>query len=145
MEKETVAIIRGNIANLMGLRNISSMYALSVQAKVADKTVSNLMADDVISNPTVKVLTSLARVLRVEPWMLLVEDFPFEQIKGKPLKQIHGPAYVVADAMEHETHVVQLLMMEAVSHALRGIDPKRSNYIKEEQASYLIDTKQESR
>jgi len=137
MEQEVVAIIRRNIAHLMGIREIPSMNALSKQAKLADKTVSNLMADDVISNPTIKVVVSIAKVLKVEPWMLMIDDFPFDKVKGRPLRTMSGPTYVIADAMEHESKTTQLLMMESASQTLRGIDNKYSKLIKDAQANYL--------
>lgn len=137
MEQETVDNIRHNTTTLIGLRGFESLHAFCKKAKMDYKTVANLLADDFISNPTVKVVHKLAKALSVEPWMLMVRDFPFDQIKGHPLRTMSGPTYIVANAMEHEEKNVQLLMMESASQTLRGIDDKRSAQIKDAQASYL--------
>lgn len=145
MEPEIVEIIRGNISVLIKLRGVPSLTKLAQSAGLDPKTVTGLMAEDSLPNPTAKNLSKLAKALGVKVWMLMIEDFPFDHIKDRPLRKMRGPAYVVADAMEHEPENIQLLIMEAVSHVLRGIDPKWSNHIKDIQADYLVSSTPKSK
>lgn len=137
MEQETIDIVRKNASTLIGLRGFETLNSFAKHARMDYKTISNLLADDFISNPTLKVVHKLAKSLKVEPWMLLVKDFPFDQVKSRPLKSLSGLTYVVANAMEQETDTVKLLMMESASHVLRGVDAKQSDQIKEAQTAYL--------
>lgn len=129
--------IRRNIATLVSMRGIPSLTQLAHQARLDPKTVTGLMAKDALPNPTAKNLYKLAKALKVEPWMLMIEGFPFYQVKGIPLRSISGPTYTIANAMEHEPENIKLLMMEAASHVLRGVDPRWSNHIKDVQTEYL--------
>lgn len=141
MEQTIVNTIRANIARLIKLREFSSLTKLAQAAGLDPKTVTGLMAKDALPNPTAKNLYKIAKALKVETWMLMIEDFPFDQVKGKALKTMSGPTYVIANAMEHEEDGVKLLMMESASQTLRGIDDRRSLSIKKAQASYLSDSK----
>lgn len=121
----------------MALRKIPSGNALAKESGVSQRTISNILAEDEIPNPSAKVLGKIAKSLGVKPWMLLVPNFPFEAIKGKPLGGIHPLTYTVMEAMEREPETIKLLIMEAVSHTLCKIDTPSSHEIKEAQATYL--------
>ena len=144
MEQETVDNIRHNTTNLISTGDFESLHAFCKKANMDYKTVANLLADDFISNPTVRIVYKLSKALGVEPWMLMIKDFPFDQVKGRPLKTMSGPTYIIANAMEHADHNVQLLMMESASQTLRGINDKHSQKIKKAQASYLASNKESS-
>lgn len=137
MENEIIEVIRKNIATLVKLRNLRSLTQLANKSGLDPKTITGMMAADAMPNPRTKNLVKIARALKVEPWMLLVENFPFHMIKGKPLKKLSGPSYVVANAMEQESQMVKMIMMEAASQALSNVDNEQSAAIKDAQAQYL--------
>lgn len=143
MEKRIDEIVSDNVLRLFSKSGIKSQTELAKKSGVSQKTINFLLDKETISNPTATVLDRLAKTLKVKPWMLLIKDFPFDQVKGKPLKAISGPTYVVANAMEQESQTVQILMMEAASHVLMRVDKKQSLAIKEAQANYLNNDNQQ--
>lgn len=137
MKQRIDEIVSNNVLRLFKSSGLKSQNELAKVSGVSQKTINFLLDKDVISNPTVTVMERLAKYFGMEPWMLQIPDFPFDQVKGKPLSRLSGPTYVVANAMELETQDTRMLIMEAASHTLLNIDKKQSYAIKDAQSKYL--------
>jgi hypothetical protein len=99
----TVEIIKENIKRLMRLNDIKSAYALAKSCSIDTKTVNNLISKEHANpniNPTIKKIESYAKPFQVHPWMLLVQDFPFEIIEKSQLEKITPEGYVLLQAFE---------------------------------------------
>ncbi len=121
----------------MILRKIPSGNSLSRAAGVDQKTISNLLADNTLPNPTTKVIQKIAKALKVEAWMLLVPGFPFEKMTEKPLKTLSPISYNLLEHMEAEPDAIKLMILHAASHALCQLDDKRSHKLKEIHARWF--------
>jgi transcriptional regulator with XRE-family HTH domain len=138
MQEDQVEIIIRNVQRLMELRGVPSGSALAKMAKLNQATVSKLLEKDEISNPTMRVLESIASALGVPAWMLLILDFPYQSVAGrKPLTRLSDEGYLVLRAFESAQPMVRYAILEAVAHATCKTDEKASCQIKDMQSKYL--------
>jgi len=138
---KTTKIIKENLKSLMRELGIPTPYALAKICKVDQKTANNLISDNgnPNANPTIKVIESYANPLKIEPWMLLMKNFPFKEvIKNKRiLKEITPEGYLLLSAFESAPENVRYSIMDAVALAISHTDITSTNMIKESQAAYI--------
>lgn len=77
--------LRNNLSILME-RDSLSETGLAKRAKVAQKTVNNIM--NLRSAPTLDVLTRLAQALNVTPWLLVMPDLPSDMLRSHEAERL---------------------------------------------------------
>lgn len=140
------AWIAANIRRLVDTKRVKeagTISALAKKAGLSKPTLTTFMNEPELRNISMDTLVACAHVLKVEPWMLLIPDFPFDAIKTLPVKKISASGYTLLDIYEQESDFVKYGMMEAVSHSLCKVDENRSHQIKEAQATYLVNRKKD--
>jgi len=138
MEKtKQVQIIAANTKRLMktGDWNLSS---LSKDSHVDHGTISKLLSDYALPNPTTKIITGLANSFKVAPWMLMIENFPFDSLGNRqPLTQISTSGYMLLELYESASEEKRKSLLDYVAYQLRA-DPKAEHKIREAQTKYLL-------
>ena len=109
-------------------------------ADVDPKTVNNLLTDmpDPKSNPTAVNLRKIAKALGVEAWMLLIENFPFEEIAKPSLKHISADGYALLNLYESATEEKRASLLDYMSYQLRG--SAAESKVRDVQSRYLTPT-----
>lgn len=77
--------LKNNLSILME-RDSLSETGLAKRAKVAQKTVNNIM--NLRSTPTLDVLTRLAQALNVTPWLLIMPDLPSDMLRSHEAERL---------------------------------------------------------
>lgn len=131
-------IIANNTKRLMALFDMN-VTTLSKQAGVDHGTISKLRSEDTLPNPTVKIITGLANAFGIEPWMLLIENFPFNVGRNRlHLKSISEDGYIMLKVFEScDNETVRYALLEAAKQAIKPLDERASNQIADIQSTYL--------
>lgn len=120
----------------MQLRGIPSGNALAKECKVSQRTISSILAVDEFPNPSIKVLTNIAKALNVQAWMLLIDNFPFESIGlTKPLQQITAEGYRLLHVFENVNNDTRKSILDYALYQMRH-DPKYADRIQEIRGTY---------
>ncbi len=134
--KTAIETIRTNIRRLMERDAIRSENALAKMANVDQKTINNLLAHDTLPNPTTKVLAAIATSFRVEPWMLLIQDFPWDAVSTKPVDHISSSSYRLLSAVEQADDEQRKAILDYAVFQLRE-NERRANLIRDARSQYL--------
>ncbi len=130
--------IAANIRKLVDLGYVENISSLAISAGMTKPTLTTFMKEPQLRNLSINKLLAIAQAAKVEPWMLLVPDFPFEELKNdRPVKCISPMSYALLRTVESKDDSVKLMLLEAVSASLRIIDERGSDQLKETQAAYM--------
>lgn len=107
-------VIRDNITELMKIRGFKSQTQFAKAAGVAQRTINKLYLPEV-TPPSLTTVNSIADGLKIEPWMLLVPNFPWESLKKSNVKRFSAHGYTLLNNYEHSSAATQqaLLMQMA--------------------------------
>lgn len=130
-----LAVIRKNVLKAMERDKIPSGNALSKIAKIDQKTVSSILSEDSAPNPTLKVITALAKALKLEPWMLLVPDFPIDTLGRRRLKTISKKGYQILKIFELAPEHSQASILDFAAYNMQS-DSNLAREIREIRAEY---------
>lgn len=131
--------IRNNITRLRDLREVTVTYiAKKSRSLVTQSSLSKFMSHPEESNPTVKTLRGIAAATRIEPWMLLIKDFPFEGANGEPLSKISKEGYLFLCAFEKATPETRRSLMKQMADMVSEFDndKKNSKQLKDDCSDY---------
>lgn len=127
-------VIAKNIIALRG--QFESLSDFARKAGIAPATLTTFLKNPEERNITLDNLFSISDICGVELWMLLIEEFPFEEIKKKkPLKRISADGYALLDLYERAPASARSEMLNYVAYQLRE-NPIAERKIRETQQRY---------
>jgi len=104
--------------------------------KITSTTLGNFLNEPEERSPWVKTILTLANVLKVEPWMLMIKNFPFEEMGiGKRVKKISPAGYRLLVLFEQATPDQQKSLLDYVSYQLKD-SPGVERKVRETQTRY---------
>ena len=135
MSKNTV--IAKNIETLIKLQKSKIVHASALAKKmgVSKTTTTALLKDPDSSNPTLKKLQGMAESLKIELWMLFVEDFPFEVVNSTPLKKISASGYEVLCLFEQLDDATRKSVLDFIAYQVQGT--RQEQQVRDVQAKYI--------
>lgn len=137
MEDERNYLSR-NIKRLMAIAGIPSMTNLADRCagEITPKSITRMVNTPDEGNPTLEKMQVIARALKVKPWMLLLEDFPFEDTRReKNLNKISANGYEMLRIFEEASIEKQQSMLDYAAYNLRE-NPGAERAIRVLQAKY---------
>ena len=130
--------IKKNIEEAKRLRGVE--YDIDIARKsgglITQSAISKFMSAPETSNPTVEKLRGIAQGLKIEPWMLLVQNFPFEFMGAKPLDQITGEGYRLLTVFESLPDDKRKTILDFVLFQINEVAPAAAKQIREARATY---------
>lgn len=115
---------------------------------VTQSTLSKLLSYPEESNPTLKTLIGVSNATGTQPWMFLLEDFPFESVKQiKPIKKISKEGYILLKAFEESSSETKLTILKQIGYMLDNYDDNKTSamFVKETAKEYTIEKHTEKR
>lgn len=125
-------VIRDNVTKLMLLRGIKSQTQFAKTVGVAQRTINKLYLPE-ITPPSLSTINSIAESLKIEPWMLLVPNFPWEKVSGSNVKTISAHGYTLIRNYEHASAATQQALLMQMAWLLENNEnnSRGSDQIKE--------------
>lgn len=131
-------IIRNNVATLMDIKKAPSQSAFARHCGVAQKTINKMFTNE-NEIPSTTTVESVATKNGAAAWMLLLSDFPWEAIQGKPITKISADGYRLLQAFERSSSVTKAALLTHMAFLLQMQEGKNAEaeVIMEEQKKYL--------
>lgn len=135
--------IKQNVEKAKKLRGID--YDIEIARKsggmITQSAISKFMTAPETSNPTVEKLRGMAKGLKIEPWMLLVPNFPFDALtNAKVVSSISPEGYRLLAAFESLPEDRKKAILDFVLFQLQQSHPPQARLIQEARAEYVTDT-----
>lgn len=134
--------IKQNVEKAKKLRGID--YDIDIARKsggmITQSAISKFLKAPETSNPTVEKIRGMAKGLKLEPWMLLVPNFPFEALtNAKAVSSISLEGYRLLAAFESLPEDRKKAILDFVLFQLHQAHPPQAKLIQEARAEYAID------
>lgn len=132
--------IRNNVSKLITLSPVDSQAKFAALCNIGQKTINKLFISD-MDVPSTRTLVAIAEKNNAAPWMLLVESFPFQKIRGKPIKSISPRGFELLQAFENSSEETKNSVMAHIAFSLQTVDGNTSEAkaVMETKAEYKID------
>lgn len=132
-----------NIAVKVNINNAKAVFGIDYDIDIAEKSgglitqsaLSKFLCSPETNNPTIRKIRGMAYGLKIEPWMLLVPNFPFDAIGHKPLAKISRDGYRLLAAFESLPDDKRKEILAFAAFQVRD-DPASSRKIEDVRTSY---------
>lgn len=136
-------IVSDNIVTLMERESLGvNALGRKLPGLVSPATITKFTATPDEANPKISTIQHLSEALKVSPWMLLIEDFPFEVLKNrKLLNKVSADGYALLSLYEAATAEKRKEILNYVSYQLKdtpGVERKIQDTKDRYLASYPI-------
>ncbi len=137
IETKNVEIQR-NILRAMQLRGIDNPNQLAekLKGKVTQPGLYMLLRNPEENNPTIKTLRAISKVLEIEPWMLLMPNFPFESIGGKPVCTVTHEGYRLLAVFESLPDDKRKAILDYTLFQINEAAPQQAKQIRDTRTHY---------
>lgn len=125
-------VIRDNVTRLMEQRGFKSQTQFAKAVGVAQRTINKLYLPDA-TPPSLVTVVAISDGLKLEPWMLLVPDFPWDKLTRENVKTITPHGYTLIKNYEFSGPSTQQAILMQMAWLLENNEKnsKGSDQVKE--------------
>lgn len=100
---DIILAIRKNVSKVITRSGQTSQAKFAEHCGLAQATINKIFNSDT-EIPTTKTILTIAERNGAAPWMLLMNNFPFQATGKKPIREISAEGYRLLDAFEHSSN-----------------------------------------
>ncbi|WP_287601254.1 hypothetical protein [Thiothrix sp.] len=131
--------IASNIKALIQAGRADNVSTLAVRAGLTKPTLTTFMKEPELRNVNIDTIIAVAEVLRVEPWILFIPDFPVDTIgHGRPVKRITGEGYRLLNVFESLPDDKRKAILDFALFQIAEAAPVQAKQIREARAQYTV-------
>lgn len=129
--------IASNIKALVDSGRADSISGLAVRAGLTKPTLTTFIKEPELRNISIDKLIAIAHVLRVDPWVLMLPDFPIDCIgQGKTLSTISHEGYRLLSVFEGLADDKRKAILDYVLYQLKEEEATKAKQIRDARAQY---------
>ena len=128
--------IAANITALVKAGRADNVSSLAVRAGFTKPTLTTFIKNPEIRNVNIDLLIAISEVMRIEPWVLLMPDFPVDALgQGRPPKRVTHEGYRLLSVFESLPDDKRKAILDFAAFQTRD-DPASSRKIEDVRIKY---------